>query len=183
MAANPRVDHLELVRRNIAFVEQNIAAGGLATVAGYLLQFELITRQNRDDALASSGKGPVDQAAMLMRMVELKIESDPDLYFPRFTEALRKSNLNNVADKLEQPATASLEHNCVPGKRTYTRKSKLGSYYNYGGVYCKVAGSNLTCRDDSKTRWRLHSVGPTSMGLSSLGQNIIHSSIARVVYR
>ena len=36
---------------------------------------------------------------------------------------------------------------------------------------CKVAGSNLTCRDDSKTRWRLHSVGPTSSRLSSLGQN------------
>ena len=48
--------------------------------------------------------------------------------------------------------------------------------------YCKVAGSNITCRDDSKTRWRLHSVNPTSMGLSSLGQNIIHSPVARVVY-
>ena len=48
--------------------------------------------------------------------------------------------------------------------------------------YCKVAGSNLTCRDDSKTRWWLHSVNPTSTGLSSLSQNIIHSSIARVVY-
>ena len=35
--------------------------------------------------------------------------------------------------------------------------------------YCKVAGSNLTCRDDSKTRWWLHSVGPTSTRLSSLG--------------
>ena len=39
---------------------------------------------------------------------------------------------------------------------------------------CKVAGSNLTCRDDWKTRWRLHSVGLTSMGVSSPGQNIIH---------
>ena len=29
-----------------------------------------------------------------------------------------------------------------------------------------------------KKRWRLHSVDPTSTGLSSLGQNIIHSSIA-----
>ena len=48
--------------------------------------------------------------------------------------------------------------------------------------YCKVAGSNLTCRDDSKTRWQLHSVDPTSTRLSLLGQNIIHSSIARVVY-
>ena len=46
---------------------------------------------------------------------------------------------------------------------------------------CKVAGSNLTCRDDSKTRWRLHSVDPTLTGLSLLGQNIINSSIAIVV--
>ena len=49
-------------------------------------------------------------------------------------------------------------------------------------MYCKVAGSNLTCRDDSKTRWRLHSVDPTSTGLFSLSQNIIHSSITRVVW-
>ena len=47
--------------------------------------------------------------------------------------------------------------------------------------YCKVAGSNLTCRDDGISRWWLHSVSPTSMGLSSLGQNIIHSPVARVV--
>ena len=40
--------------------------------------------------------------------------------------------------------------------------------------YCKVAGSNLTCRDDWKTRWRIHLVDPTSTALSSLGQNIIH---------
>ena len=48
---------------------------------------------------------------------------------------------------------------------------------------CIKVSSNLTCtcRYDSKTRWRLHSVNPTSTGISSLGQNIIHSSIARVV--
>ena len=92
----------EVLRRNIAFIQQSIAAGGLATVAGYLLQFELITRQNHDDALAPCGRGPVDQAAMLMRTVEVKIESNPDLYFPRFTQALRWSNLGNVADTLEQ---------------------------------------------------------------------------------
>ena len=49
-------------------------------------------------------------------------------------------------------------------------------------LYCKVAGRNLTCRDDWKTRWRLHSVDLTSTGLSSLDQNIIHSPLARVVY-
>ena len=47
---------------------------------------------------------------------------------------------------------------------------------------CKVAGSNLTCRDDWKTRWRLHSVDLTSTGISSPGQNVIHSPVARVVY-
>ena len=50
-----------------------------------------------------------------------------------------------------------------------------------GLTHCKVAGSNLTCRDERISRWRLHSVGPTSTGLSSLGQNIIHSPVARVV--
>ena len=92
----------EALRRNSVLIQQSIASGGLTTVAGYLLQFELITRQNRDDALASYGKGPVDQAAMLMRTVELKIESDPDLYFPRFIQALRWSNLGHVVAMLEQ---------------------------------------------------------------------------------
>ena len=41
-----------------------------------------------------------------------------------------------------------------------------------GNTYCKVAGSNLTCRNDRISRWRL----------TSLGQNIIHSPVARVVY-
>ena len=48
--------------------------------------------------------------------------------------------------------------------------------------YCKVAGSNLTCWDDWKTRWQLHSVDLTSMPVSLLGQNIILSPVARVVY-
>ena len=120
MAAN-HDRKVEVVRCNIAFIQQSIAAGGLATVAGYLLQFELITRQNHDDALATLGRGPSDQAAMLMRTVELKIESDPDLYFPKFTQALRWSNLGNVADLLEQQALA--EHQRVPGIPAYTRKS------------------------------------------------------------
>ena len=114
---------VEVVRRNIAFIQQSIAAGGLATVAGYLLQFELITRQNHDDALATLGRGPSDQAAMLMRTVELKIESNPDLYFPKFTQALRWSNLGNVADLLEQQALP--EHERVPaGRPAFTRTCK-----------------------------------------------------------
>ena len=57
----------------------------------YLLQIELITKHDHDDPLAPCivhGKGPVNQAAMLMsRTVELKIRSDPDLciYFPKIT--------------------------------------------------------------------------------------------------
>ena len=46
---------------------------------------------------------------------------------------------------------------------------------------CKVAGSNLTVRmmgfQDG-----IHSVDPTLMGLSSRGQNVIHSPVARVVF-
>ena len=110
---------VDIVRRNIGFIQQSIAAGGLATVAGYLLQFELITRQNHDDALAPCGRGPVDQAAMLMRTVELTIESNPGLYFPMFIEALRRSNLGNVADQLlEQQALSER----VAGTCTNTRK-------------------------------------------------------------
>ena len=45
-------------------------------------------------------------------------------------------------------------------------------------MYCKVAGSNLTCRDDSKARWRLHSVDSTSTELFLLGQDIIHLPVA-----
>ena len=51
----------------------------------------------------------------------------------------------------------------------------LNRIYNIPKSDCKVAGSsNLTCRDDWKTRWRLHSVGLTSTGVSLPGQNIIH---------
>ena len=145
MAINPRASHaqkVEVVRGNIAFIQQSIAAGGLATVAGYLLQFGLITRQNHDDALAPCGRGPVEQAAMLMRTVELTIESNSDLYFPRFTAALRWSNLGNVADTLEQEALP--EHERVPGRPAYTRKciavnsdSKLGlARVNLVGLKC-----------------------------------------------
>ena len=48
-------------------------------------------------------------------------------------------------------------------------------------AYCKVATSNLTCSDNWITRWQLHLMDPSSTGLSSLGQNIIHSSVARVM--
>ena len=95
---------MEAIRRNFFFIQKSIAASRpvLLTVAGYLLQFELITRQNHDDALASSRL--VHQAATLMRTVELKIKSDPYLYFPRFTQVLRLSDLSYVADSLEQQA-------------------------------------------------------------------------------
>ena len=48
--------------------------------------------------------------------------------------------------------------------------------------HCKVAGSNLTCKDDWKTRRQLHSVDLTSTGVSLPGRNIIHLLVARVVY-
>ena len=47
--------------------------------------------------------------------------------------------------------------------------------------YCKVTGSNVTCRDEWKTRWQLHSEDQTSMELSLPGKDIIHSPVVRVV--
>ena len=47
--------------------------------------------------------------------------------------------------------------------------------------HCKVAGINLTCRDDSKIRWAATSVDPTSTELSSPSQDI-HLPVARIVY-
>ena len=100
---DPKVPKVEVIRRNFFFIQQSIASSRpvLLTVTGYLLQFDLITRQNHDDALAR-GRGLVPQAATLTRIVESKIKRNPDLYFPRFTQALRLSNLHYVADRLEQ---------------------------------------------------------------------------------
>ena len=120
---DPKVPKVEVIRRNFFFIQQSIAASRplLLTVTGYLLQFDLITRQNHDYALAR-GRGPVHQAATLMRTVESKIKRNPDLYFPRFTQALRLSNLHYVADRLEQhagslrttPLRMQREHEAVP---------------------------------------------------------------------
>ena len=50
---------------------------------------------------------------------------------------------------------------------------------NVGSLRLVPINHNLT---DSKTRWRLHSVDPTPTGLSSPGQDIIHSPVAIVMY-
>ena len=99
MAGNPRA---EALRRNIAFIQESMATGGLSTIASHLLQLDLITGQNYRDSLAPCGRGPDDQAAMLMRTVESRIRNSPDVYFSRFIEALRRSNLGYVADRLVQ---------------------------------------------------------------------------------
>ena len=117
---DPKVPKVEVIHRNFFFIQQNIAASRplLLTVTGYLLQFGLITRQNHDDALARGRLGFVHQAATLTRTVESKIKRNPDLYFPRFTQALRLSNLHYVADRLEQHAdslrTTPLRIQAVP---------------------------------------------------------------------
>ena len=92
----------EALRRNIAFIQESMATGGLSTIAGHLFQLDLITRQNYRDSLAPCGRGPDDQAAMLMTTVELRIRNSPDVYFTKFIEALRQSHLGNVADRLLQ---------------------------------------------------------------------------------
>ena len=119
MAVNrdQKLEALEAIRRNNVLIQQSIATGGLATVAGYLLQSELITKQKYHDVLAPCGREPVHGAAILMKTVELKIWSDPDLYFPRFIHALRSSDLGNVADRLEQQARSfrmRQEYEAVP---------------------------------------------------------------------
>ena len=114
MAENPKG---EALRRNIAFIQESMATGGLSTIAGHLLQLDLITRQNYYD-LATCGRGPVDQAAMLMRTVEVRIRDNPDVYFTRFIEALRRSHLGNVADRLVQALPEDQRHStckCVIG--------------------------------------------------------------------
>ena len=100
----------EAIRRNIAFIQESMATGGLSTIAGHLFQLDLITRQNYYD-LEAFGRGPVDQAAMLMRTVEVRIRDNPDVYFTRFIEALRRSHLGNVADRLVQSLPEDQRHN------------------------------------------------------------------------
>ena len=98
MAENPKV---EALWQNIGFIQESMATGGLSTIASRLKELDLITRQNYYD-LAMCGRGPVDQAAMLMRTVEVRIRDNPDMYFTRFIVALRRSHLGNVADRLVQ---------------------------------------------------------------------------------
>ena len=43
MAGNPKA---EALRRNIAFIQESMATDGLSTIAGHLLQLNLITEQN-----------------------------------------------------------------------------------------------------------------------------------------
>ena len=68
---DPKVPKVEVIRRNFFFIQQSIAASRpvLLTVTRYLLQFELITSQNHDDALARGRLGFVHQAATLARTV------------------------------------------------------------------------------------------------------------------
>ena len=115
MAENPKA---ETLRRNIAFIQESIATGGLSTIASHLLQLDLITRQNYHDSSEPCGRGSDDKAAMLMRTVEVRIRDSPDVYFTRFIEALRRSHLGNVADRLVQALPEDQRHStckCVIG--------------------------------------------------------------------
>ena len=117
------------IRRNFAFIQQSIAFGELETVAAYLLQNDLITREKYYDVLAPCGRGPTFKAAMLTSSVDFKIWTDPDLYFPKFTDALRQSGLGYVADELLKQQGYLPEHKCVLDTSTHrptnTCKSKL----------------------------------------------------------
>ena len=106
MAVN-RDRRVEVLIRERAFIQKCMFISG-PTVAGYLLQLELITRRQYENVQRS------DSLSLMMRAVELKVESDPDLYFPRFIQALRWSYLDYLADMLEQQARALPEQE-VPG--------------------------------------------------------------------
>ena len=54
-----------------------------------------------------------------MSSVEFKIRKDPDFYFPKFTDALRQSGLNYLADELNQQGYLPPEHKHVPGTSTH----------------------------------------------------------------
>ena len=107
------------ISKNRGFITENVAVGGLATVSGYLLQEGLVSQQNHDDALAMSGIGQRDKADKLLTAVEVKIKRDPDKFFPKFIVALRSSDLEFVADQLEQAVkelrspSDSSEYTCV----------------------------------------------------------------------
>ena len=106
-AGNPKA---EALRRNSAFIHKSMARGGLSTIGINLLQLDLITEQNYYDSLAPYGRGPDDQAAILMGTVEVRIRDNPDVYFTRFIEALRRSHLGNVADRLVQALPEDQRH-------------------------------------------------------------------------
>ena len=114
MAVNPK---LEALWQNIGFIQESMATSGLPTIASHLKELDLITRQNYYDLAACAGsRGPVDQAAMLelMTSVEVKIRDNPDVYFTRFIEALRRSHLGYVADRLVQALPEDQRHGkCV----------------------------------------------------------------------
>ena len=107
MAENPKA---EALRHNIPFIQESMATGGLSTIASQLLRLDLITGENYRDSLASCGRGPDHQAAMLMSSVYVKIRDNPDVYFTRFIEALRRSHLGNVADRLVQALPEDQRH-------------------------------------------------------------------------
>ena len=97
--SNPQA---EALCRNLVFVQESMVTGGLATIAGHLLENDLITQQNYSDTLAVCGRGPLDQTAILTNSITLKIKCNPQLYFPRLINALKQSGLCDTADRLEQ---------------------------------------------------------------------------------
>ena len=118
MAENS-AEHPKIVAlyQSIGFIQECIAAGGLSTIAGYLKELDLITIQTYND-VATSGRARSVLAATLMTSVEVRIRDNPDVYFTRFIEALRRSHLGNVADRLVQALPEDQRHStckCVIG--------------------------------------------------------------------
>lgn len=108
----------EALCRNLIFVQRSMVAGGLATIAGHLLQNDLITQQNYNDALAVCGRGPLEQATILTNSILLKIKYNPENYFPLLIESLRQSGSSDAADTLVQEQVSDCWHYYVIQNKT-----------------------------------------------------------------
>ena len=130
MAENPKA---EALRRNFPFIQESMATSGLTTIAGHLLRLDLITGENHRDIIEPCGIGPDRKAAMLMTSVEVRIRDNPDVYFTRFIEALRRSHLGNVADRLVQALPEDQRHStckCVIGDYKLSSHAVLVLHYS-----------------------------------------------------
>ena len=135
MAVN-RDRRVEVLIRERALILKCIFVSGPPAFAGYLLQLEVITRQQYENFTVPQKRNQRPRRFLdyskepLIKAVELKIESNPDLYFPRFIQALRWSGQDFLADRLEQVLPE--QEQCMPRINYY----RFISTAPYDIMYC-----------------------------------------------